>query len=248
MKPLTRHQTAWRAAQDLEEGTYVNLGLGMPTLVANYKPKDRDFMFHSENGIVGVGPLASEDKADADFVDAGSQKITLLPGASLSDSAMAFAMIRGGHVDVTLLGGFEVSATGDLANWDAKMSHKGQLVGGAMDLVAGAKSVRVVMQHTTKDGSPRLVETCSYPLTGVGVVDRDGIIDGSTISEGHALVGIASSGCEPPVPTQVLVIFEADATVAAAARSIAPVPQPKSSAFPGAACRSMSPGRSRNAR
>lgn len=172
MKPLTRHQTAWRAAQDLEEGTYVNLGLGMPTLVANYKPKDRDFMFHSENGIVGVGPLASEDKADADFVDAGSQKITLLPGASLSDSAMAFAMIRGGHVDVTLLGGFEVSATGDLANWDAKMSHKGQLVGGAMDLVAGAKSVRVVMQHTTKDGSPRLVETCSYPLTGVGVVDR----------------------------------------------------------------------------
>jgi 3-oxoadipate CoA-transferase beta subunit len=168
MKPLTRHQVAWRAAQDLEEGTYVNLGLGMPTLVANYKPKDRDFMFHSENGIVGVGPLAGADEADADFVDAGSQKITLLPGASLSDSAMAFAMIRGGHVDVTLLGGFEVSETGDLA----KMTHKGQLVGGAMDLVAGAKSVRVVMQHTTKDGSPRLVEKCGYPLTGVGVVDR----------------------------------------------------------------------------
>jgi 3-oxoadipate CoA-transferase beta subunit len=172
MKPLTRHQIAWRAAQDLEEGTYVNLGLGLPTLIANYKPKDRDFMFHSENGIVGVGPLASEAEADPDFVDAGSQKITLIPGASISDSAMAFAMIRGGHVDVTLLGGFEVSETGDLANWDAKMTHKGQLVGGAMDLVAGAKSVRVTMQHNTKEGSPRLVEKCSYPLTGVGVVNR----------------------------------------------------------------------------
>lgn len=172
MKPLTRHQIAWRAAQDLEEGTYVNLGLGMPTLISNYKPEDRDFMFHSENGIVGVGPLATEAEADADFVDAGSQKITLLPGASISDSSMAFAMIRGGHVDVTLLGGFEVSATGDLANWDAKMNHKGQLVGGAMDLVAGAKSVRVTMQHTTKTGEPRLVDTCNYPLTGVGVVDR----------------------------------------------------------------------------
>jgi 3-oxoadipate CoA-transferase beta subunit len=172
MKPLSRHQIAWRAAQDLEEGTYVNLGLGMPTLVSNYKPEDRDFMFHSENGIVGVGPLASEAEADPDFVDAGSQKITLLPGSSISDSSMAFSMIRGGHVDVTLLGGFEVSETGDLANWDAKMTHKGQLVGGAMDLVAGAKSVRVTMQHTTKDGAPRLVEACSYPLTGVGVVDR----------------------------------------------------------------------------
>ncbi len=172
MQPLTRHQIAWRAAQDLVEGSYVNLGLGMPVLVANYKPQDRDLMFHSENGIVGVGPLAAEGEKDSDFVDAGSQYITLLPGASLSDSTMAFAMIRGGHVDVTLLGGFEVSSGGDLANWDAKMTHKGQLVGGAMDLVAGAKSVRVTMQHTTKDGAPRLVETCSYPVTGVGVVDR----------------------------------------------------------------------------
>lgn len=172
MKPLTRHQIAWRAAQDLEEGSYVNLGLGLPTLISNYKPEDRDFMFHSENGIVGVGPLATPEEADPDFVDAGSQKITLLPGSSISDSTMAFAMIRGGHVDVTLLGGFEVSQTGDLANWDANMSHKGQLVGGAMDLVAGAKSVRVTMQHTTRDGAPRLVEKCSYPLTGVGVVDR----------------------------------------------------------------------------
>lgn len=172
MNPLTRHQIAWRAAQDLEEGMYVNLGLGLPTLVANYKPADRDLMFHSENGIVGVGPLATEEQSDPDFVDAGSQRITLNPGAALFDSTQAFAMIRGGHLDVTLLGGFEVSETGDLANWDAKMSHKGQLVGGAMDLVTGARSVRVTMQHTTRDGAPRLVHTCSYPLTGVGVVDR----------------------------------------------------------------------------
>jgi 3-oxoadipate CoA-transferase beta subunit len=172
MQPLSRHQIAWRAAQDLEEGTYVNLGLGMPTLIANYKPVDRDLMFHSENGIVGVGPVAVENEEDPDFVDAGSQKITLNMGAALFDSTMAFAMIRGGHLDVTLLGGFEVSQTGDLANWDAKMTRKGQLVGGAMDLVTGAKSVRVTMQHMTKTGDPRLVETCSYPLTGVGKVDR----------------------------------------------------------------------------
>ena len=172
MQPLSRHQITWRAAQDLEEGTYVNLGLGMPTLIANYKPVDRDLMFHSENGIVGVGPVAVENEEDPDFVDAGSQKITLNMGAALFDSTMAFAMIRGGHLDVTLLGGFEVSQTGDLANWDAKMTHKGQLVGGAMDLVTGAKSVRVTMQHMTKTGDPRLVETCSYPLTGVGKVDR----------------------------------------------------------------------------
>jgi 3-oxoadipate CoA-transferase beta subunit len=157
MQPLSRHQIAWRAAQDLEEGTYVNLGLGMPTLIANYKPVDRDLMFHSENGIVGVGPVAVENEEDPDFVDAGSQKITLNMGAALFDSAMAFAMIRGGHLDVTLLGGFEVSQTGDLANWDAKMTRKG---------------VRVTMQHMTKTGDPRLVETCSYPLTGVGKVDR----------------------------------------------------------------------------
>ena len=172
MQPLTRHQIAWRAAQDLLEGSYVNLGLGLPVLVANYKPDDRDLMFHSENGIVGVGPLASENEEDSDFVDAGSQKITLSLGAALFDSTQAFAMIRGGHLDVTLLGGFEVSETGDLANWDAKMTHKGQLVGGAMDLVTGAKNVRVTMQHTTKTGAPRLVERCSYPLTGVGTVDR----------------------------------------------------------------------------
>ena len=172
MEALSRNQIAWRAAQDLEEGSYVNLGLGLPVLIANYKPTDRDLMFHSENGIVGVGPVAGENEEDPDFVDAGSQKITLNPGAALFDSSMAFAMIRGGHLDVTLLGGFEVSETGDLANWDARMTHKGQLVGGAMDLVTGAKSVRVTMQHTTKTGEPAWSKPRNYPLTGVGTVDR----------------------------------------------------------------------------
>ena len=172
MDALSRHQIAWRAAQDLEDGSYVNLGLGLPVLIANYKPLDRELMFHSENGILGVGPIAGKNEEDSDLVDAGSQKITLNTGAALFDSSLAFAMIRGGHLDVTLLGGFEVSEKGDLANWDAKMPDKGQLVGGAMDLVTGAKSVRVTMQHTNKAGEPRLVKTCSYPLTGTGIVDR----------------------------------------------------------------------------
>jgi 3-oxoadipate CoA-transferase beta subunit len=172
MTPLNRNQIAWRAAQDLPEGGYVNLGLGMPVLAANYAPEDREFMFHTENGIVGVGPVAGENEEDPDLVDAGSQKVTLRPGASVADSAMAFAMIRGGHIDVTMLGGFQVSAAGDLANWDAEVPNKGPLVGGAMDLAVGAKSVWITMVHNTKDGAPRLVKTCTYPLTGVGVVDR----------------------------------------------------------------------------
>lgn len=170
--PLNRNQIAWRAAQDLENGQYVNLGLGMPVLAANYAPGDREIMFQSENGIVGVGPVATPEQEDPDFVDAGSQFITLNPGASLADSTHAFAMIRGGHIDVTLLGGFEVSPNGDLANWDAMVPNKGPLVGGAMDLASGAKSVKVVMAHVNRDGTPRLVEKCSYPETGFGCVDR----------------------------------------------------------------------------
>jgi len=172
MTPLTRNQIAWRAAQDLVDGSYVNLGMGMPVLAANYAPEGRDIMFQSENGIVGVGPVAEEDAVDLDFVDAGGQFVTLRRGASLVDSAQAFAMIRGGHIDVTLLGGFQISVTGDLANWDAQIPNKGPLVGGAMDLAVGAKSVWVAMAYVTRDGAPRLVETCSYPVTGVGVVDR----------------------------------------------------------------------------
>ena len=170
--PLSRDQIAWRAAQDLAEGMYVNLGLGMPVRVANFAPAGEEIMFHSENGIVGVGLVASEAAADPDLTDAGSQMITLVPGAALFESSQAFAMIRGGHLDVTILGGFEVAANGDLANWDARATHKGQLVGGAMDLVTGAKSVRVMMNHTTRDGGARLLQACTLPLTGLGMVDR----------------------------------------------------------------------------
>ncbi len=169
---LDRKQIAWRAAQDLPDGSYVNLGLGMPVLVANYAPTDREIVFQSENGIVGIGPLASGAEIDLDLVDAGGQKVTLSKGAGLFDSAEAFAMIRGGHIDVTLLGSFQVSIRGDLANWDPMIPNKGQLVGGAMDLAVGARSVRILMAHTTKDGAPRLVNSCTYPLTAAGVVDR----------------------------------------------------------------------------
>ncbi len=172
MQPLNRQQIAWRAAQDLGDGSYVNLGLGMPVLVASQAPAGREIMFHSENGVIGIGPLAVEAEADGDLVDAGSQRITLAPGAALFDSVEAFAMIRGGHVDVTLLGAFQVSAHGDLANWDSMQPEKGPLVGGAMDLAVGARSVRVMMAHNTRDGAPRLVERCSYPLTGLAIVDR----------------------------------------------------------------------------
>ena len=172
MTPLDRNQIAWRAAQDLPDGGYINLGLGIPILAANYAPHDREIMFQTENGIVGVGPVATPEEEDPDLVDAGSQLVTLRPGAALADSTLAFDMIRGGHIDVTMLGGFQVSAKGDLANWDAMIPNKGPLVGGAMDLAVGARSVWITMAHTTKSGEPRLVEECTYPLTGIGVVDR----------------------------------------------------------------------------
>lgn len=172
MKALSREAIAWRAAQDLAEGAYVNLGLGLPVLAAEHAPPGREILFHSENGLVGVGPLASAEAASADLVDAGSRRVTLAPGAAVVGSGDAFAMIRGGHLDVTLLGAFQVSASGDLANWDSARRDKGPLVGGAMDLAMGARSVRVLMAHTTKDGAPRLVRHCSYPLTALGVVDR----------------------------------------------------------------------------
>lgn len=172
VKILDRKQIAWRAAQDLQDGMYVNLGMGMPVMAANYAPGDREIMFQSENGIVGVGPLATPEQSDPDLVDAGSQRITLVDGACVVSSSEAFAMIRGGHIDVTLLGGFEVAPNGDMANWDSEIPNKGRLVGGAMDLATGARSVRVLMAHVTKHGAPRLVERCALPLTGVGVVDR----------------------------------------------------------------------------
>lgn len=172
MLPLNRLQIAWRAAQDIEDGALVNLGLGMPLAVADYVRPELDVFFQSENGVIGVGGLAPTARIDTDLVDAGSRRITLRPGATIIDSSASFAMIRGGHIDVTVLGAFEVATSGDLANWDSRVPDKGPLVGGAMDLAAAARAVWVVMEHTTRKGAPRLVERCSLPLTAIGCVKR----------------------------------------------------------------------------
>jgi 3-oxoadipate CoA-transferase, beta subunit len=148
----------------------VNLGIGMPVHVADYLRPDIDVFIQAENGVIGAGPLAPPERSDSDLVDAGSRRITLRPGASIIDSASSFAMIRGGHIDVTILGAFEVGVNGDLANWDMRSRNKGPLVGGAMDLAAGAQAVWVMMEHTRRDGLPRLLERCTLPLTAVGCV------------------------------------------------------------------------------
>ena len=170
--PLNRLQIAWRAAQDITDGVLVNLGLGMPLFVADYLRPEVDVFIQSENGVIGVGALAPPDRADTDLVDAGSRRITVRPGAAFVDSSWSFAMIRGGHIDVAILGAFEVAANGDLANWDMRLPNKGPLVGGAMDLAACARSVWVVMEHVTSKGAPRLLDTCVLPLTAVRCVKR----------------------------------------------------------------------------
>ncbi|HTP63494.1 MAG TPA: 3-oxoacid CoA-transferase subunit B [Burkholderiales bacterium] len=172
MIKLDRNQIAARVARDIPNGAYVNLGIGLPTLVANHVPADREIVLHSENGILGLGPKPAPGAEDEDLIDAGKNPATALPGASYFHHADSFAMIRGGHIDICVLGAFQVSAAGDIANWHTGEPDAIPAVGGAMDLAAGAKQVFVTMEHLTKKGKSKIVERCSYPLTGLRCVTR----------------------------------------------------------------------------
>lgn len=168
---LSREQIAQRAAQELTDGAYVNLGWGIPNLISDYLPKGTTVYFHSENGILGMGPRAKQGEEDFDLVDAMKVPVTLIPGASFFNQADAHLMTRGGHLDVAVLGGFQVSEKGDLANWKIPGSRGSGGIGGAMDIAAGAKKLIVCMEHTTRDGASKIVKQCSYPLTGIECTD-----------------------------------------------------------------------------
>ncbi|MBX3643606.1 MAG: CoA transferase subunit B [Rubrivivax sp.] len=172
MQRLTRDQMAQRVALDIPEGAYVNLGIGLPTLVANHLPKDREIFLHSENGLLGMGPAPAAGDEDFDLINAGKQPVTLLPGGAYFHHADSFAMMRGGHLDICVLGAFQVAANGDLANWHTGAADAIPAVGGAMDLAIGAKRTFVMMEHCTKSGESKIVPRCSYPLTGIGCVRR----------------------------------------------------------------------------
>jgi 3-oxoadipate CoA-transferase beta subunit len=168
----TRDEMARRVARDIPDGAVVNLGIGLPTQVANHLPADREIMMHSENGVIGMGPAPRPGEEDFDLINAGKQPVTLLPGGAYFHHADSFSMMRGGHLDICVLGAFQVSGSGDLANWHTGAADAIPAVGGAMDLAVGAKKTFVMMDHTAKSGEPKIVERCSYPLTGVACVSR----------------------------------------------------------------------------
>ena len=169
---LTRDQVAARVARDIPEGAYVNLGIGLPTLVANHLPRELEVFLHSENGLLGMGPAPAAGEEDYDLINAGKQPVTLLPGGAYFHHADSFAMMRGGHLDLCVLGAFQVSRKGDLANWHTGAPDAIPAVGGAMDLAIGAKKTFVMMEHLTKTGESKIVDSCSYPLTGIACVSR----------------------------------------------------------------------------
>jgi 3-oxoadipate CoA-transferase beta subunit len=177
---------ARRTALDIPDGSYVNLGIGIPELVAQFVPEGREVIYHTENGLLGMGPAPTEDKLDPELINAGKKAVTVIPGGSYFHHADSFTMIRGQHIDVCVLGAMQVSKQGDLANWSTGEPDAIPAVGGAMDLVAGVKTIYVITQHCTKEGEPKLVESCSYPLTGKAVVDR--------IYTDLAVIDVASEG------------------------------------------------------
>ncbi|WP_438033221.1 3-oxoacid CoA-transferase subunit B [Sorangium sp. So ce204] len=172
IRRYSREQMAARVADDIKEGTYVNLGIGLPTLVSNFLPRDREVFLHSENGILGMGPAPAPGDEDPELINAGKQPVTLLPGGCFFHHGDSFAMMRGGHLDICVLGAFQVSMNGDLANWHTGAPDAIPAVGGAMDLAIGARDVWVMMEHTTKSGESKIVERCTYPLTGIACVKR----------------------------------------------------------------------------
>ena len=172
MNKWNRDQMAARVARDIPEGAYVNLGIGLPTMVANHLPKDREVFLHSENGILGMGPAPAAGFEDYDLINAGKQPVTLLPGGAFFHHADSFGMMRGGHLDICVLGAFQVSVTGDLANWHTGAADAIPAVGGAMDLAIGAKKTWVMMEHLTRSGESKIVRACTYPLTGIACVSR----------------------------------------------------------------------------
>jgi len=217
MKRLTREQMAARVARDIPEGAYVNLGIGLPTMVANHLPRDREIFLQSENGVLGMGPAPAAGQEDPDLINAGKQPVTLLTGGCFFHHADSFGMMRGGHLDICVLGAFQVSVEGDLANWHTGEPDAIPAVGGAMDLAIGAKRVFVMMEHLTKKGESKVVERCTYPLTGVRCVNRiytdlavidvtaSGlrvieVVDGLSLEELVKLTGVPLAQVREPAP------------------------------------------------